>query len=237
MVPERDVDPAAMYQRERHDFVSFLSRLTSPEVGTTVPATPAWSVHDVLAHLVGITADLNAQRFGSSNSDAWTAQQIETRYLDSVEALADEWEREGPTFEAGLRVFGYDFGAHYLGDLLQHVSDVHAALGRCPRRDDLAVAVALDFYLGSFEETLEQLDVGAVDINVGDEHWRLGREPLRATVTAERYELFRSLGGRRTLDEIRALSWAGDREAIVGVVSRYPVPAGSLHEPRIHNRL
>ena len=99
------------------------------------------------------------------------------------------------------------------------------------------MAVALDFYLGSFEETLEQVDVGAVDIDVGDEHWHLGSGPLRATVTAERYELFRSLGGRRTLDEIRALRWTGDRDAIVGVVSRYPVPADSLHEPRIHDGL
>ena len=237
MVPARDVDPAALYQRERHEFVSFLSGLTPLEVGTTVPATPAWSVHDVLAHLVGITADLNAQRFGGGDGDAWTAHQTETRRFDSVEDLADEWEREGPSFEAGLRLFGYDLGAHYLGDLLQHVSDVHAALGRCPARDDIAVAVALDFYLGSFEEALEQPGVGAVDVQVGDERWRLGRVPLRATLTAERYELFRSLGGRRTLAEIRALHWAGDREAIVGLVSRYPPPVSSLHEPQIQDRL
>ena len=105
-------------------------------------------------------------------------------------------------------------------------------------KQHLAVAVALDFYLGSFEETLEQLESGTVAvINVGDEHWRLGREPLRATVTAERSELFRSFGGRRTLDEIRALSWAGDRDAIVDAVSRYPVQAESLDEPQVHDRL
>jgi uncharacterized protein (TIGR03083 family) len=233
MVPERDVDPASMYERERHDFVSFLQGITEDDIATPVPATPAWSVHDVLAHLVGITADLNAQRFGAGDSDAWTALQIEARRVDSIEQLADEWEREAPTFAAGLRLFGYDFGAHYLGDLLQHVGDVHVALGRSPERDDIAVAVALDFYLGSFEESLEQSGAGAVDVQVGDEHWRLGRGPLAATVVAERYELFRSLGGRRTLDEIRALQWTGDREAIVGLVSSYPVPDRSLHEPRI----
>jgi len=232
MVPERDVDPAALYERERHDFVSFVGGLTPLEVATTVPATPAWSVHDVLAHLVGIAADLNAQEFGTGDSDAWTARQIETRRLDTIEQLADEWDREGPTFEAGLGLFGYDFGAHYLGDLLQHVGDVHTAVGRCPARDDIAVAVALDFYLGSFEETLAENDLGAVDVRVGDDHWRLGPAPVRATLTAERYELFRSLGGRRTLDEIRALQWSGDEEAIVGLVSRYPVPASTLHEPR-----
>ena len=236
MVPERDVDPATLYERERHDFVSFVGGLTALEVGTTVPATPAWSVHDVLAHVVGITADLNAQRFGAGDSDAWTARQTENRRFDSIEELADEWEHEGPTFQAGLRLFGYDFGAHYLGDLLQHVGDVHAALGRCPARDDIAVAVALDFYLGSFEEALDQASVGAVAVQVGDERWRLGRVPLRATLTAERYELFRSLGGRRTLDEIRLLQWTGDSEAIVGLVSRYPVPTDTLHEPRIQDR-
>ena len=184
MVPERDVDPAGIYHRERHDFVSFLRGLSAEQVGTTVPATPAWSVHDVLAHVVGITADLNAQRFGHGDSDAWTAAQIEARRFDAIADLADEWDREGPQFEAGLRLFGYHFGAHYLGDLLQHVGDVYAALGIPAERDDTAVAVALDFYLESFEETLDQTGNGAVGVHVGDEQWRLGSGSVDAALSA-----------------------------------------------------
>jgi uncharacterized protein (TIGR03083 family) len=231
MVPERDVDPAALYRAERQAFASFLRERTAAEIATVVPATPAWNVHDVLAHVVGIAADLNAQRF-DPDSDAWTDEQTRSRRLHSIDDLVAEWDREGPPFESGLRVFGYQFGAHFLADLVQHVSDVHAALGRPPARDDLAIGVALDFLLASFEETLEQNHAGAVEVHVDGEHWRLGAGPVRASVTAARFELFRTLGGRRTLTEVCALSWTGDVDAIVGLVSRYPPPTHTLPEPR-----
>ena len=242
MVPEREVDPAVLYEQERHAFVALLRGRSAQELATTVSATPAWTVHDVLSHVVGITADLNAQRFGSGDSDAWTAGQIAARRVASIDELAAEWDREGPQFESGLRLFGYQFGAHYLGDLLQHVGDVHVTLGLVPARDDLALAVALDFYLAAFEQTLAARGVGAVGVAVsdgdgdGDEHWHLGEGTVRATVTAPRWDLFRALGGRRTLGEIGALRWSGDRDVIAPLVSQYPAPASPLHEPTVPDR-
>ncbi len=84
----------------------------------------------------------------------------------------------------GLRLFGYGFGAHYLGDLLQHVADVEAALGRSPFRDDGAVVVALDFYLETFEEALDTAGCGAIEVRVGTERWRLGTADVVASVSA-----------------------------------------------------
>lgn len=137
MVPERNVDPADLYDHERRSFVAFLESRSATDLTLTVAATPDWSVRDVLAHVVGITADLNAQRFGGGDGDRWTAVQIASRRADSLDDLAREWNREAPTFEDGLRLFGYDFGAHYLGDLLQHIGDVHVALGLSPARGDV----------------------------------------------------------------------------------------------------
>ncbi len=230
MVPERNVDPSDLYDDERRAFVAFLESRSAADLAVTVAATPAWVVRDVLAHVVGITADLNAQRFGDGDGDRWTAAQIASRRGDSLDDLAREWNREAPSFEDGLRLFGYDFGAHYLGDLSQHIGDVHAALGLSPARDDETIAVALDFYLASFEATLDNAAVGAMDVHVGDESWRLGSGNVVASVTAERYEWFRALGGRRTEPEIRALAWTGDVDAVIGLVSRYPMPRQSLGE-------
>lgn len=128
----------------------------------------------MLAHVVGITADLNAQRFGDGDGDAWTDAQVSTRRGRSIDDLAAQWDREAPIFEEGLRLFGYQFGAHYLGDLLQHTCDVEAALGRSPVRDDGALTVALDFYLDSLDDTLHRAGVGALTVRVGDESWTLG---------------------------------------------------------------
>lgn len=229
MVPERDVDPAALYEQERLALVSTLRAVPAEQLTLTVRATPAWTVHDVLAHVVAITADLNAQRFdGAADGDAWTAAQVATRRDASIDDLAAEWDREAPQFETGLRLFGYSFGAHYLGDLLQHASDVRTTFGLDLIWEDETLAVATDFYLESFEETLDEAARGAVEVRSGNEHWTLGTGPVVATVTAPRYELFRSLGGRRTLDQIRSLTWTGDAEPIVAVFSRYPPPTEPL---------
>ena len=249
MVPERDLDPTELYRAERRRLVALLEAASADELAQPVSATPAWRVRDVLAHVVGIAADLNAQRFPATpeEAEAWTAAQVAVRRDRPIEELGREWEHEGPTFEAGLRLFGYEWGAHYLGDLLQHVGDVHHALGRPPARDDRALAVALDFYLASLDEALVAEDVGPVlvlahgawhdDQVAADEVFSLGpADPdggPRAVVAGHRWELFRALGGRRTQAEVDALDWSGPAWAEAAArFSRYPLPTASLHESR-----
>jgi hypothetical protein len=82
--------------------------------------------------------------------------------------------------------------------------------------------VALDFYLGSFEQALTSTRVGSVEIKVEEEQWTLGAGERVASIRGERYELFRCLGGRRSESQIRALQWEGDIDAILPIVSRYP---------------
>jgi hypothetical protein len=180
--------------------------------------------------ILGIAADLNARNFGDGDADQWTAAQVQSRRHDTVADLADEWDREAPTFELGLRVLGYEIGSHYVADLLQHAGDVRHALRLSRLADDDALAVALDFYLITFEEALEHAGLGAVEISVGPEHWILGTGETIASVTADRYEAFRSLGGRRSEAQVRALPWRGDLDMILPVVSRYPLPEAPIIE-------
>ena len=90
------------YEEERLAFVSRLRSLSAERLATVVPATPLWTVREVLAHVVGITADLNAQQFGDGDGDAWTLRQVASRRECSVDDLVVEWDREAPVFEAGL---------------------------------------------------------------------------------------------------------------------------------------
>lgn len=242
MVNERDVDPAGLYEQERTALLASLATLPAERLAVSVPASPAWSVLDVLAHLIGITADLNAQRFPTGDAEAWTDEQVTTRRGRSFPALAEEWDREAPAFEDGLRLFGYLFGAHFLGDLLQHTIDIHHGAGDAWRPDPTTLAVALDHYLVTFGEALEAAGLGAVDVTVLDaagpdgsagESFRLGAGASVAAVRAGGLELFRAIGGRRTLTEIRALDWSGEGAtvaAVTAVVSCYGHPAASLGE-------
>ena len=221
MIAERPADCGALYRAERRELLALLRPLPEPALRTPVPATPAWSVQDVVAHLTGITADLNALRFDVASPDDWTARQVAERRGSSLADLEAEWEREGPRFEEGLELLGYELGSHYVGDLLQHSCDVREALGQAPLDDDLALAVALDFYVDHFSQALVAGGVGAVVVQVGDEGWTAGDGEVVATLTTERLPLLRAFGGRLGADEVRTFSWSGDVERVLPFVNAY----------------
>ncbi|MCI3948377.1 MAG: hypothetical protein K0R11_311 [Acidimicrobiales bacterium] len=222
MIAEHPADCGALYRDRRRALLDLVGSLGPEELGTVVPATPAWTVHDVVAHLVGITADLNALRFDVVDAEAWTARQVAERRTATVPQLAVEWEAEADRFEEGLRLLGYELGSHYVGDLLQHSQDVREALGRDRLDDDLSLVVALDFYVDHFSQALVGGGAGAVVVRVGDESWTAGAGEVVATVTAGRFELLRAFGGRRTEAEVRALGWTGDVDRVLPFVSAYP---------------
>jgi uncharacterized protein (TIGR03083 family) len=227
---ERDVDTAALYEQSRLALLDLVRSLDHEQLATLVPASPAWSVQDVVAHVVGITADLRHGNFGFGDPDVWTAAQVANRRGRSVEALAAEWDAEAPTFEEGLRLFGYVLGSHYIGDLLQHTCDVRHALGRSRVPDDLTLLVALDFYLDSFHEALLGAGIGAVRVHAGRDEWTLGSGEVVASWSAERFEVFRALGGRRDEPQIRAGEWTGDVDTVLPHVSPYGLPTEGIVE-------
>lgn len=233
MIVERDIDCGALYEGLRVQLLALVGGLSEPQLATTVPATPAWSVQDVIAHLVGICADLNGGRFGATSGDEWTAAQVGSRRGRSLGDVATEWDAEAPRFEDGLRLFGYEMGSHFVGDLVQHLADIHNALGRPPFSDDEAIMVALDFYLDSFHATLLDQGIGAVEVKTDRESLTLGAGAMIAAMGAPSYGLLRALGGRRSEAQVRALEWSGDVERVLPLVSRYGLPAIDLVEPGI----
>ena len=221
MIAERPAECGDLYRAKRRELLDLVRPLDHVQLHTLVPATPAWTVKDVVAHLVGITSDLNALRFDAPDPDTWTARQVERRRSSSMADLEAEWEQEAGRFEEGLRLFGYELGSHYVGDLLQHSQDVREALGRDDVDDDLALAVALDFYLDAFSKALAGNGAGAVVVRVGQEAWTAGAGDVVATVTAQRLPLFRAFGGRIHDDRMRSFEWTGDVDAVLPFVNAY----------------
>jgi hypothetical protein len=199
----------------------------------TVPATPAWSVADAVAHVVGIAHDLNAQRFDVTDPDEWTARQVRGRCDATIDDLEVAWEHEAPRFEEGLRLMGYEVGSHFVGDLLHHAADIHHAVGLERPDDEEAMAVSLDFYPDPCHQVLAAHDRGSLGVRATDpprERWTLGAGREVATLAATRYELFRALGGRRSQHQLRAMTWTGDVDAIARMLTSYPPPIHDLIE-------
>jgi hypothetical protein len=82
----------------------------------------------------------------------------------------------------------------------------------------------------SLEETLDTQQSGAVRIDAGDETWTLGPGEVVATLHTDPFEAFRLLGGRRAAEQIRDAKWSGDVDAVIGQLSRYPLPERPLVE-------
>ena len=224
--PERlaEVDTGAVYEGIRGRFVSIVAPLTPDRLNGRVPATPDWSVHDVLAHVVGITADLNRQHFPQPDDvggSKWASAQVDSRRSSGVEQIIREWDRESDDFEEGLRAFGYEVGSHFVADLHAHYSDVRHAFGLTADPDPLAIQVSLDHYLGFIDQLLDGSAWGEVELAAGGQTWRLGSPGLhRAKVAAEPFELLRAVSARRSLRQVRELDWTGDVDELLELLQR-----------------
>lgn len=224
------VDCGELYEVLRGELIDLVRSLAASDLERPVAATPAWRVRDVLAHVVGITADLNSLRFDVADGDAWTARQVTERRESDIEAIVGEWDRESPLFEDGLRLLGYEIGSHYVADLHAHLQDVRSALGLPAHDTHITVLVSLDFFLGSLDEALREARAGSVSITAGDEKHIAGDGAIQASVQAEPFELLRVLSARRSPAQIRSLEWAGDLDPIIEIVARYPLPERDLFD-------
>jgi hypothetical protein len=186
-----------------------------------VPSTPLWTVHDVLAHVVGLAADLNALHFPEDDDlggEAWNAAQVNSRRHRSLSELVAEWDHGAPTFEHGLRAFGYEFGSHFVADLHAHYHDVRTALGLHDEPDDVAVAVSLDHYLGYLDERLTERGDGAIRFVAGSIDRVVGGAPVVAALHAEPFDLLRAVSARRSLRRMRAMKWEGDIDTALSLL-------------------
>jgi hypothetical protein len=83
-------DWAALYRDNVAAVVALAGDLTDEQLGTTVPATPAWIVRDVLGHLAGSAADAVAGRMDGAPGPEWTARHVSERQAMSVADLVTE---------------------------------------------------------------------------------------------------------------------------------------------------
>lgn len=234
------VDPGDVYEAVRQRFEATMRSLDAAQLDTFVPAAPEWRVRDVLAHVVGLVADLNALHFPAANdvgAVGWVAAQVAARRDVPIDGILAEWAAEAPSFEDGLRLFGYEEGSHFIADLHAHHQDVRGALG-LPRDDDpLTVAVALDHYLGFLHQLLSGAAWGVLAVATGGEVRVLGTEDgsSRAQVAGPAFEVLRAFSARRSEPQIRALRWRGDIDGLLtlmttGYTGGYSIPSADLTE-------
>lgn len=168
--------------------------LTPEQLTVPVPATPEWTVHQLLAHAAGGSADAVAGRMDGAPSPAWTSRHVAERAGASVTDLVEELRS---TSDAVAEMSRGSERPAIVWDKSVHLADLHEALGLGipPESTWLPVLAQLAPW------RLAGLPLTVVS---GDASYGAGGP----AVTVAPYELFRSLFSRRSRAQLRA--WAGD---------------------------
>jgi uncharacterized protein (TIGR03083 family) len=235
------LDLAAAYE-ETHDHLADLVRdLPGDSLRAIVPASPDWDVKDVVAHVTAEAADAVSDGFperldliGALDDPAeaavrerMTARHVAERRDRSITEVLDEWNGLLPDFlpmMRGERSFPRDIpflSVILLNDVAVHAQDVRGALRMPGDRESAGVGSALGAYSTVLGLRLDRHAVPALRIRYGQKERIAGSGEPEATWEGDRFEIFRALSGRRSTDQILAMSWSGDPTPYVELIPAF----------------
>jgi len=146
--------------------------------GRTVPATPSWTVQNLIAHLAGAPADALVGRMDGAPGPAWTAQHVSERSGLGIGALLHEIEGN---IDAVAASFAGNDRPALVWDAVVHHADLTEALGH-PRPSASSWTPVLEAVRSRLDEYGE------------------------AFASVDDYELFRGVFSRRSRRQMAA--WA-----------------------------
>jgi uncharacterized protein (TIGR03083 family) len=185
LVPAEEVVKAYAELRDR--MITLLRELPADAATITVPHCPEWTVQETVSHMVGVPESIMLGDMEGVAGEEWTQRQVERHRGDSLKDLADAWEAQGEQFLAILPNIPQPVLSQFVFDVTSHEHDVRHAVGQPGARDSGAVTVGVGF-LKNMINARDGLDIAVVDA------W-----------TIADFDSFRSLGGRRSLEQIAAL--------------------------------
>jgi len=207
-------DAAAAY-RLVHGRVDALIRGRAGVAELTVPACPAWTIRQTVAHLAGLAQDIVSLNMEKKGADSWTQAQVDRLSGHTIDELLDLWGQViGPvtTMLDGARQLS---ACQLVFDALTHEHDIRGALGEPgSRTGELTFAVALGFSTTVADQFIRQAGLPALrlitpaigSVQLGDPNTSRGQVALNISD----FEALRAQGGRRSIRQLLALPWHGD---------------------------
>lgn len=192
------------YRAARGRVAALAAGLGDHQLRTPVPATPGWTVHDVLAHLVGGAADVLANRLDGAPGDSWTARHVAERRQRPVGELLLEWEHAAPAVESSLPA--KHTGPNLAADVICHEADLHEALG-LPRTERAHWQPFLDVMGYLPGRRLRDTATLVITDELGQQ-WRCGSGESVTVLRADGYELMRGVFSRRSRRQIAGWDWS-----------------------------
>lgn len=242
-------DIGDIYDETRRKVSDYVRGLSDDDLDKSVPATPGWTVRDVISHLSGDVACVLASDFpeeffaafgeeqGVRSLNDWTQGHIDARRSKDLEEVLAEWEQNSAPlvsmmngtrpWEGNIPPFA---GTILVTDLAVHQQDLYGAFGEERDRDAAPVRIATAGYVVGIGWRLAPAGIPPLKVVAGDSERVAGEGEPAATVRATRFEMFRALSGRRSPDQVRAFDWDGDPEPYLRFFYPYGVREDALVE-------
>ena len=197
-----DPDLSWLYRDTRERLVLLLSELDGVALAARVPACPAWSVREVVAHLTAVSQDVLAGRLTRIATEPETAAQV-ARFKDhDLAGILAAWDEVAPQFE---RLVGSLGAWPAVIDIASHEHDIRAAVGRPGARDAEIVWQSASWLLTRLRPPVP------LRVAVEDAEFRAGPDNgTELRLTTSRFEAFRWRMGRRSRAQLAGLDWSGD---------------------------
>jgi len=210
LLPDSEVSDAYVALRAR--VVTLLRALPESAGDIVVPHCPAWTVREVVSHLVGVPDDIINGRMEGVASDAWTQAQVERHRGKSLKHIADAFDGLSTHFDAMLPHFPAMARSQMTMDAVTHEHDLRHAVGQPGARDSAAVSVAVAW--------LRQW-VHGKNVPHGETLFTAG---------LSEFDLLRCLTGRRSLSQAEGLGLPSDVLAAVQAGSPFRPPLEPIAE-------
>jgi uncharacterized protein (TIGR03083 family) len=193
--------PLSQYYRESRERLSAFVRDHAAAEATPVPATPGWTVHDVVAHLTGVAEDLASGKLTGGPTAEWTAGHVARGTGVTTAELLEKWS--GLSAEVERIADGGVWPV--VMDVLSHEYDVRSALGDTTGRGAGVIEVTAKVLLGALDPaTPLVIETECKQIRVGPD------EGEAITLRTTSWEAFRWRLGRRSPAQLAGMDWSGD---------------------------
>jgi uncharacterized protein (TIGR03083 family) len=241
-------DLADIYASLRNELSELVLSLDDADRVRPVPATPGWTITDLIRHLTGDVVTLlegdwprgffagMGERTAIVKLNEWTGKHVSERADQSLEETFAEWDKAASRVVPMMRGDEpWPEGVPELAarvlitDVAVHQHDIYGALGIERDRTAVPIKIALAGYIAMFGMRLQSDGVPPLRFEAEDKTWIAGGEDAGTSAKSTRFEFFRALSGRRSPEQLRAYEWTGSPEPYL----KYFYPYGLREEPLV----
>jgi uncharacterized protein (TIGR03083 family) len=224
------MNAGSLYAAGRVRITELVGDLPPRDLERPVPATPNWTAKDLVGHLAGVAADVTAGRIEGAGAPPWTARQVDERRPRPIGQVLDEWTALAPSVETMLSGAPPPVANRLICDVACHEHDLRGALERPGARDSDTVDQALQAAVGYLDSRLHKGGCRGLRLQAAETEWFVGPDQPGVSLTAEPFELFRLLFGRRSRRQMAAFRWTGDPSPYLDHLALFEPPVADLDE-------